>query len=74
MQSMGLSFDSWKTLEKHFISRAMLVFCIVFDSGMNFISRQNFCFASLAEMASRCISDQLPKSVGATLLQLGSIY
>ena len=37
---------------------------------MNFVSHQDFCFASLAEMASRCSSDQLPKSVRATLLQL----
>ena len=38
---------------------------------MNFVSDQNFCFASLvAEMASRRSSDQLPKSVRATLLQL----
>ena len=36
---------------------------------MNFVSHQNFCFALLAEMASRCSSDQPPKSVRATLLQ-----
>ena len=42
----------------------------VIDSGMNFVSHPNCCFASLAGMASRCNSDQLPKSVRATLLQL----
>ena len=37
---------------------------------MNFVSHQNFCFASLDGMVSLCSSEQLPKSVGATLLQL----
>ena len=37
---------------------------------MNFVSDQNFRFASLVEMASHDSSDQLPKSVGAILLQL----
>ena len=40
----------------------------VFDSGMNCVSHQNFCFASLAEMALACSSDQLSKSVRVTLL------
>ena len=60
-----------KTLEKHFISQDMLVSCYKKnDSGMNFVSHQNSCFASLSELASRCSFDQQPKSVRATLLQL----
>ena len=39
-------------------------------SGMNFVSHQNSRFVPVAGMASRCRSDQLPKSVEATLLQL----
>ena len=63
-QSMGLRwFDSWKTLEKHFISQDMLVSC------KSFWFWYEFCRPS-AEMSSRCSSDQLPKSVSATLLQL----
>ena len=70
-QSMALLwFDSWKTLENHFISICWLL-VKVFDSGMSFVSHQNFCFASLAETASPCSSDRLPKSVRATLMQLG---
>ena len=41
-----------------------------FNSGMNFVSRQSSCFASLDGMASLCSSDQLPKSEGATFWQL----
>ena len=37
---------------------------------MNFVSNQNSCFAPLAGMVSRC-SSELPKSIGATLLQVG---
>ena len=44
--------------------------CSFIGSGMNFVSHQNFCFAWLGEMASRCSVDQPPKSVWATLLQL----
>ena len=70
-QSEGLRrFDSWKTLKKHFIYQDMMVSCTVSDSGMNFVSRQNSCFASLAGVASLCSFNKLPKSFGATLLQL----
>ena len=63
---------SFKT-EKHFRSTLFLRICWflvkVFDSGMHFVSHQHSCFASLAGIASLCSSDQLPKSVGTTLLQ-----
>ena len=61
-------------LEKHLRNSLFLSICWflvnVFDSGMNFVFHQNFCFALLAERASLCSSDQLPKAVGATLLPL----
>ena len=61
-------------LEKHLRSILFIRICwflvIVFDSGLNFVSHQNSCFASLAGMTSHCSSDQLPKSVWAIVLQL----
>ena len=41
-----------------------------FDSGVNFVVIQNSRFATLAAITALCSSDQQPKSVGATLLQL----
>ena len=41
-----------------------------FDSGVSFVVIQNSRFAPLAAMAALCSSDQQPKSVGGTLLQL----
>ena len=65
-------------LEKHLRNTLFLRICWflvkVFDSGMNFVSNQNSCFASVAEMTLRCSFNQLPKIsqsyiIAATVVQ-----
>ena len=58
--------ESDLVLEKHTHTRLVTKK----DSGMNFVSHQNSCFAPLSDLASRCSFDQQPQLVRATLLQL----
>ena len=64
---MGLRwFDPWKILKKHFISQNMLISCKGFWFWYEIGPHWEFLFRIIG-----CSSDQLPKSVRATILQLG---
>ena len=71
-KALGLIwFDSWKTL-KHFISQDMLFFCESFWFCNELYLPSEFLLCIISWNGITLSSDQLPKSVGATLLQLTS--